>query len=314
LFRILQKLHLKFIMSEEHHNHGTLNGKNLFITILLNAGITIAQIIGGLLSGSIALLSDAAHNFSDVLALILSSVAAKLSGRDRTLKQTFGYKRAGIFAAFFNAATLMIIATILVREAIGRLMNPQPIDGNIVIYLAALGILFNGFSALLIKRDAKSDINMRSAYLHLFTDMLTSIAVFIGGFAIRYLGWFWVDGVLTIAISIFLIYSSWEIFYETVRIFMQFTPSQISIEDVAAEITLIQGVKNIHHVHAWKLDDHEMMFEAHLDLEEDFTISYFELILAKVELILEQHDIHHFNIQPEWVRDDEKSLINRLDH
>jgi len=302
-------------MSEiHHHHHPILSGKNLILPIILNVGITAAQIIGGIVSGSIALLSDAAHNFSDVLALIFSYIAARLAGRDRTLKETFGYKRAGIFAAFINAATLMIIATVLVQEAIERLMNPRPIEGNIVIYLAALGILFNGVSALMVKKEAGSDINMRSAYLHLFTDMLTSVAVFIGGFAISYLGWFWVDGVLTISISLFLIYSSWDIFYESVRIFMQFTPSQINIEDVAAEITLIEGVKNIHHVHAWKLDDHEMMFEAHLDLDEDFTISHFEHILAKVETILLHHDIHHFNIQPEWVRDDEKSLINRLDH
>ncbi len=302
-------------MSQDHHHHQTnVSGKNLVLSIFLNVGITAAQIIGGILSGSMALLSDAAHNFSDVLALIFSYIANRLGGRDRTLKETFGYKRAGIFAAFINAATLMIIATVLVQEAIERLMNPRPIEGNIVIYLAALGILFNGVSALLIRKEAKADINMRSAYLHLFTDMLTSIAVFIGGFAITYLGWYWVDGVLTIAISLFLIYSSWEIFYESVRIFMQFTPSQINIEDIAAEITQIQGVKNIHHVHAWKLDDHEMMFEAHLDLKEDFTISHFELILANVETILQRYDIHHFNIQPEWVRDDEKSLINRLDH
>jgi cobalt-zinc-cadmium efflux system protein len=301
-------------MNMEHHHHQDASGKNLLIPIILNVGITIAQIIGGLISGSMALLSDAAHNFSDVLALIFSYIAAKLSGRERTLKKTFGYKRAGIFAAFINAATLMIIATVLVQEAIERLLNPRPIEGVIVIYLAALGILFNGASALLVKKGAASDINMRSAYLHLFTDMLTSIAVFIGGFAIKYLGWFWIDGVLTIAISIFLIYSSWEIFYASLRIFMQFTPSQINIEDIADEITLIKGVKNIHHVHAWKLDDHEMMFEAHLDLEQDFTISHFELILEKVEKTLLRYDIHHFNIQPEWVRDDEKALINRLDH
>jgi len=301
-------------MSNLDHHDKTLDGKNLILSILLNVAITVAQIIGGLISGSVALLSDAAHNFSDVLALLFTYVAARLSGRERTLKQTFGYKRAGIFAAFINAATLMIIATILVHEAIDRLLNPRPIEGEIVIWLAALGIGFNGISALLVKKGAKSDINMRSAYLHLFTDMLTSIAVFIGGFAIIYLGWFWVDGVLTIIISIYLIYSSWGIFYESLRIIMQFTPAQINIEDIASEITLIHGVKNIHHVHAWKLDDKELMFEAHLDLEENYTISHFELILEKVANILRGNDIHHFNIQPEWIRNDEKTLINRLDH
>lgn len=301
-------------MSKHHHHHPIVSGKNLVFPIVLNVGITVAQIIGGFVSGSMALLSDAAHNFSDVLALIFSYIAVKLSGRERTLKQTFGYKRAGIFAAFINAASLMIVATILVQQAVERLLNPRPIEGQIVIYLAALGILFNGVSALFVKKGAKEDINIRSVYLHLFTDMLTSIAVFIGGFAISFLGWYWVDGVLTIAISVYLIYSSWEIFYESVRIFMQFTPNQINIEEIATEITLIEGVKNIHHVHVWKLDDHEMMFEAHLDLEEDFAISHFELILEKVEEVLRLHDVLHFNIQPEWNRDDEKGLINRLDH
>ena len=301
-------------MEKHHHHHPIATGKNMVLPIVLNLGITVAQIFGGILSGSMALLSDAAHNFSDVLALIFSYIAARLSGRERTLKETFGYKRAGIFAAFINAATLMIIATVLLQEAIERLINPRPIEGEIVIYLAALGILFNGFSALMVKKGAASDINMRSAYLHLFTDMLTSVAVLIGGFAITYLGWFWMDGVLTISISIYLLYSSWGIFYASVRIFMQFTPKQINIEEIAAEITGIEGVKNIHHVHAWELDDHEMMFEAHLDLEEDYTISHFELILEKVENMLLRYDIHHFNIQPEWIRDDEKALINRLDH
>jgi cobalt-zinc-cadmium efflux system protein len=301
-------------MSSEHNQQQPVSGKNLFLSIMLNVGITVAQITGGLLSGSMALLSDAAHNFSDVIALIFSYIAAELSKRERTLKQTFGYKRAGIFAAFVNAGTLMILATILIQEAIERLVNPRTIDGNIVIYLAALGIVFNGISAFLVKKGASSDINMRSAYLHLFTDMLTSAAVLIGGFAITYLGWYWIDGVLTISISVYLLFSSWQIFYDAVRIFMQFTPTQISIEEIATEVTKIKGVKNIHHVHAWKLDDHEMMFEAHLDLEEDYPISYFELILDKVGATLHRYGIHHFNIQPEWNRDDEKTLINNMDH
>lgn len=303
-------------MSNKHdgHHHHPGNGKILVITIILNLVITVAQIAGGLLSGSMALLSDAAHNFSDVLALVFSYIAERLSGRKRTLRHTFGYKRAGIFAAFINTASLMMIATILIQEAVERLMSPKPIAGELVIYLAALGIIFNGVSALLVRNSAKGDSNMRSAYLHLFTDMLTSVGVFIGGFAIIFLDWYWIDGLLTIAISIYLIYSSWGIFYASLRIFMQFTPAQINIEEIAVEITLIDGIKNIHHVHVWKLDDHEMMFEAHLDLKADYPISYFEIILEKVGDVLHQYNIHHYNIQPEWGRDDEKTLINNLDH
>jgi cobalt-zinc-cadmium efflux system protein len=287
-----------------------VTGRNLFITILLNIGITVAQTIGGLLSGSMALLSDAAHNFSDVLSLLISYGAEKLSGREQTLRQTYGYKRAGIFAAFINAATLLIIATILVWEAVTRLIHPQPIAGLIVIYLAALSILFNGLSVLLIKKDAEASMNMRSAYLHLFTDMMTSIAVLAGGFAIRYLGWFWIDGALSIGIALYLVYSSWGIFYEALRIFMQFTPSHINIEEIAEKMCRVQGVKNMHHVHVWQLDDHDMMLEAHIDLDGDYSISRFEDILEQVGIILEQYSIHHYNIQPELFRSDKKDLIN----
>src|SRR5450759_284830 len=297
-------------MSEGSHKHGAVNEKNLFITILLNIGITIAQVIGGLVSGSMALLSDAAHNFSDVLSLIVSFVAEKLSGRERTLRQTYGYKRAGICAAGINAATLLIIATILVWEAVYRLIHPLPIAGLVVIYLAALGIVLNGLSVVLIKRDSEGSMNMRSAYLHLFTDMMTSIAVLVGGFAIKYLEWYWIDGVLSIGIAIYLVFGSWSIFYESIRIFMQFTPSHINIEEIALQMSSLQGVKNMHHVHVWQLDDHEMMLEAHIDLDEDYSISRFEVILEQVDKLLEPYGIHHFNIQPELFRSDQKELIN----
>jgi cobalt-zinc-cadmium efflux system protein len=296
------------------HTHKTTAGKNLFITILVNVFITIAQAIGGLFSGSMALLSDAAHNFSDVLSLIISFAAEKMSGRERTIRQTYGYQRAGIFAAFINTASLLIIGTILIWQSVYRIIHPQPIAGLIVIYLAAAGILLNGLSALLIKKDAEGSMNMRSAYLHLFSDTMTSVAVLAGGFAIKFLGWFWIDGVLSIGIAVYLVYSSWSIFYEAIRIFMQFTPSHIDIEELAQKVTLLEGVKNIHHVHVWQLDDHEMMLEAHIDLDADYTISQFEDILEQVAKILELYHIHHFNIQPELNRPDHKELINPGKH
>ena len=299
-------------MSNESHHHWEVSGRNILITIILNVIITAAQIVGGFISGSMALLSDAAHNFSDVISLVVSYWAARLSGRKQTLKQTYGYKRAGILAAFINTATLLIIAAILIWEAVSRLINPEPIAGSIVIYLAAAGIALNGLSLVFIRKDAEKNMNIRSAYLHLFMDMLTSVAVFIGGFAIKYLGWYRIDGILTIVIAIYLVYSSWGIFYRSIRIFMQFTPSHIDIEKIAVEITSLKGIKNIHHVHVWQLDEKELMLEAHIDLDKDFTISEFEDILEKVEAVLERFDIHHFNIQPELFRDDQKELINTV--
>jgi len=290
-----------------HHEHNT---KNIGITILLNTVITVAQIIGGIISGSMALLSDAMHNFSDVLALIISYIAKKLSVKENTLNHTFGYKRAEILAAFINSATLIIIAVILIVKSIERYANPQDIHGNIVIYLAALSILLNGLSVLLIKKDSKKSMNIRSAYLHLFTDMLTSIAVLVGGFFIKYLGWNWIDGVLSLSIAAYLIYSSWEIFTDSLKIMMQFTPEDIDIKKIVSKINKIEGVKNIHHIHVWKLDEHQIIFEAHIDVNNDIHVSQFEKILLLINNILIKSGIHHSNIQPEYNIVDNKDIIN----
>ncbi|HEX2920262.1 MAG TPA: cation diffusion facilitator family transporter [Bacteroidales bacterium] len=296
---------------EHAHHHTNISGKNILITIVLNAGITTAQLIGGLFSGSMALLSDAAHNFSDVISLVISYAAIRLSTREHSLKKTFGFKRAGVFAAFINTVFLLVVAVILILQAVKRLIDPHPVEGSIVIWLAAAGILLNGISMLFIRKDADHNLNIKSAFLHLLADMLTSVAVFAGGFIIKYLGWLWIDGVLTIVIAGYLIYSSWGIFYESIKIFMQFTPSHIDIEKVAESITRVEGISNVHHVHVWQLDEDEMIFEAHVDLEADYSISRFETILDKVEVILKGFGINHFNIQPELNRGDQKELINR---
>jgi cobalt-zinc-cadmium efflux system protein len=293
-----------------HHHHHDTGGKNLGITILLNIGITVAQVIGGIISGSMALLSDAAHNFSDVLALIISWIAKRLTGKEQTLSRTFGYKRAEIFAAFINSSTLIIIAVILATEAVERLVNPQPVTAGIVIWLAGLSIILNGLSVLLIKKGSKESINIKSAYLHLFTDMLTSVAVLMGGFAMKYLNWYRLDGILSIAIAAYLIYSSWEIFADTLKIMMQFTPKSVNLEKIAVQIQNVEGIKNIHHIHAWQLDEHEIIFEAHVDLEKNIKISEFEIVLREIENVLNSHNIRHLNIQPEFEVEDNKELIN----
>jgi cobalt-zinc-cadmium efflux system protein len=297
-------------MDHKSHSYGVVSGKNVLITIILNIVITVAQVIGGIFSGSMALMSDAAHNFSDVLSLVISYWAIKISGREQTLMQTYGYKRAGIFAAFINTAILLVISSFLVWEAISRLLHPRPVISAIIILLAALGVLMNGLSLLFIKKDAEGNMNIRSAFIHLFADMLTSVAVLAGGLVIKYLDWLWIDGVLTIIIAIWLVYSSWGIFYQSVRIFMQFTPAHININEIACAITSIRGIRNIHHVHVWQLDEHEVLLEAHVDMEEDCTVSGFESILDKVEEVLDRFGIHHFNIQPEIHRGDLKELIH----
>lgn len=282
------------------HSHGELSGRNLGIAILLNVTITLSQVIGGFISGSLALLSDALHNFSDVLALVFSWFANKLAGRKQTARQTFGYKRAEILAALINAVSLIVIAFFLFKEAIERLGEPQEIRSGLVMILGGLSIVLNGASVLLVMKDAKNNINMRSAYLHLLTDMVSSIAVVLGGFAMYMWGVSWVDSILSIAIALYLVYSSWGLIVESVRIIMQFAPIHINLEEIQKKIKSIHEIENIHHVHVWQLDDKQINFEAHISFNNDLPLSEVNKVLHEIEHILhDDFDINHVTLQPE---------------
>lgn len=299
-------------MSQNHsHNHTKLSGKNLLISIILNIIITIAQLIGGFISGSLALISDAVHNFSDVISLIISYVANLLSNNKKQTKQyTFGYKRAEIIAAFINAASLIVIAIFLGIEAVKRFNSPQEINSNLVIWLAILGILANGFSVLLLRKDANHNLNMKSAYLHLLTDMLTSVAVLVGGLLMKYYQFYWIDAVLTLLISIYLMFLSWDILITSTKILMLFAPKHIVIDDVANEVLKVEAIKNIHHVHIWQLNDHDCHFEAHIEFKEDIKLSDFDRVCEQVEkILLDKFHIQHCNLQPEYNRSDSKEII-----
>jgi len=284
--------------------------RNLLISILLNSLITIAQIIGGFLSGSLALLSDALHNLTDVSSLIISYIASVLSKKKATKTRTFGYKRAEIIAAFINASSLIVIAIYLVFEAINRFFKPQKIEAELVIWLSILGIVFNGLSVLLLKKDSVNNINIRSAYIHLLTDMLASIAVLIGGILMKFYQVFWVDAALTVAIAIYLIIVGISLLKESFNILMLFTPKEIRIEDVVQEVIKEEKINNIHHIHIWQLNESEIHLEAHIDFNDDLKFSEFNKILKRLESILfEKFKINHFNIQPEYGATDSKAII-----
>ncbi len=300
-------------MSNNHqHNHSNniVKGKKLAITIILNLIITIAQVAGGLISGSLSLLSDALHNFSDVISLVISYIASILSNKKQTVTKTFGYKRAEIIAAFINASTLIVIAIFLAVEAIKRFSNPETISSKWVIYLAIASILLNGLSVLILQKDAKNSMNIKSAYLHLLSDMFTSVAVLIGGILMYYYKIYWIDGILTLAIAIYLIYVSWDLLIDSLKVLMLFTPSTITLKSIDSEITSIPEVENIHHVHVWQLDDNQIHFEAHVDFTENLSLDKVNLILEKIRKILhDKFDIEHVTLQPEYKLCDKKDLV-----
>ncbi|WP_281636807.1 cation diffusion facilitator family transporter [Flavobacterium marginilacus] len=295
--------------SHSHHHH--VEGKNLLFSIVLNIVITVAQVIGGILSGSLALLSDALHNFSDVLSLVFSYVAHKLSRKKASNDQTFGYKRAELIAAFINAMTLIIVALFLVYGAVERFFNPQHIESGLVIWMSIIGIVANGLSVIMLKNDADKNLNMKSAYLHLFTDMMASIAVLIGGLLMKYFQWFWIDSLLTLIIAIYLIIVGFDLLKKSTQMLMLFTPSHLDIDSIINEVHKISGVHKLHHIHLWYLNEEELHLEAHLDCSEDIKMSEFNELLDKVEHVLfEKFHINHINIQPEYKKEeDSKDFI-----
>jgi cobalt-zinc-cadmium efflux system protein len=284
-----------------NNNKNQVSLPRLIFTIILNLIITAAQIVGGIISGSLALISDAIHNLSDSVSVILAWFAQVLSRKPSTLKSTFGYKRAEILAAFINSIALIAISVYLIFEAIERLLHPQPVDAKWMFWLGLLGLIANGISVLILERDKNKNINIKAAYLHLVGDALTSLAVIAGAVLIWFFNIIWVDAVVTIIIGFYLLIHTWKLLKESVTILMQMTPSEIDIAKIESRLIQIEGLQNVHHIHVWNLTDKLMHFECHLNLEHDLQVSETGQIFEKVKTILhDEFDIEHVTIQFEF--------------
>lgn len=308
------------VMSKEHennhHHHIDIDklANKILITIGLNVLITLSQLVASLISNSMALLSDALHNFSDVVSLVISYIANLLSKKKYNQTKTFGYRRAEILAAFINSSTLIVIAIFIGKEAISRFSHPETIDSDIVIYMALASIIINFISVMILKLGAKDNMNIKSAYLHLLSDVITSVAVMAGGIAMKLYNVYWLDSVLSIGIALYLLYASWSLVMQSLKVLMQFVPKGINIEEISKEIVILENVKNIHHVHIWKLDDKQIHFECHVDLDKDISISEFEKIEVMVKERLKLRGINHVTLQPEFSVDDNKDIIVQKKH
>ena len=295
-----------------HHVHPEANGKRLVMVIILNIIITIAQIAGGLISGSLALLSDALHNASDVIAVIISWIAIVLSGKKASDKATYGYKRAEILAALFNAIVLVAISLFLFIEAGKRLFTSTQINSNLMIIIAIIGLVGNMLSAFLLHAGAEDSLNVRSSYLHMFTDGLTSLGVIVGGIAIKYTGASWIDPLLTFIIGLYVLKEAASIISETVHILMQGAPQEPEPDEVKKIIESTYPIASIHHMHLWMLNDREIHFDCHMKLQQDIHISDADALRNNVAHILkEEFGIAHATIQMEFQPCDDESLIRQ---
>jgi cobalt-zinc-cadmium efflux system protein len=294
---------------DHHHIDGSTSTVRLFVTMMLNFLITVVEVIGGLLSGSLSLISDALHNFSDGIAIIISYIAIRLGTHPQTYKYTFGLKRAEILAATFNAGTLIAICIYLFKESYERFVSPQHIEGRLMIMVAGIGLIANVAGTLLLRKGSKDNINIRSAYLHLLGDAVSSVAVIIGGICIQLFGMYWVDPLLTVLISVYILKKSIEIVKESINVLMMGAPGSVSIEDIQKELENIPGIKNIHHVHVWRLGEHDIHFEAHIDVDDMLVSGTTSLCNIVEEKLKHNHGVTHVTLQFESGKCDSKSLV-----
>ena len=304
-------------MSAHLHSSGALSGKNgvaqgrLIVVVMLNLLITLAELAGGMLANSLALVSDAVHNFGDTLSIFVAWLAGRISDRDPNMRKTYGYRRAEILSALLNASVLIVICLFLLSEGWKRLMHPENVKGGLMIWIALIGFVANFLSILLLKKEEGKSLNIRAAYLHLLGDTLSSVAVIAGGFLILFFRIYWIDPLLTLFISLYILKETYEVLRQTVDILMQGTPKDLDLNHVQHVLEQVEGIANIHHVHAWNLSDREIHFECHVDLAEDIRISESEKILNQVtEILREQFGISHVTLQFEYNCCDDKQLLH----
>jgi cation diffusion facilitator family transporter len=273
--------------SHHHVNIQDTSGSRLLMTLGLNIIIPIAQILGGILANSVALISDAAHNFSDSGAILISYIAIRIGRKGATVQNTFGYRRAEILAAQINVVMLIGAAAFIVFEAVQRFQNPQPVIGRLVMGLAAVGIAGNGLSACLLHRDSKHSLNVRGAFLHMIGDLLTSVVVFINGLVLIFRPWYWIDPVLSILIVVFILKNCWGILKESGLILMNATPRGLDLEQIRNQLLKLPDVVGIHYMHAWNVSSTSVAYSCHIEVA-DQPVSRTEEIGEKI-----RHDLWH---------------------
>ncbi|MGM9451988.1 cation diffusion facilitator family transporter [Legionella bozemanae] len=269
----------------------------LWFALLLTGGFLIAEVIGGIITGSLALISDAAHMLTDVTALTIALIAIRISKRPADERRTFGYHRLEILAAAFNAVLLFVVALYIMFEAYQRLKQPPEIYSLGMLIIASIGLFVNLASMYLLSSEKDTSLNLKSAYLEVWSDMLGSLGVIVAALIIRFFGWAWVDSVVAVLIGLWVLPRTWILLKETVNILLEGVPSGVNLEKIKAHMMAAEGVLDVHDLHIWAITSDKISLTAHLvvaaKVEE-------EPIRANVQNILfSQFDIEHTTLQME---------------
>jgi cobalt-zinc-cadmium efflux system protein len=294
---------------KERHTHTPSTGKRLVIAIILNAVIFIVEFVGGFLTNSLALISDSLHNLSDFFALILSFIALRVVQWKSNSEKSYGYVRVEIFVAFINATALVLIGMYIIYQGIQRFAHPEPVAGGWMLIIAIVGFVVNTAATLLLKTHAHHDLNLKSAYLHLLTDAVESLAVVVVAGIIAWKDWRILDPIVSIGIGLFIIKSAWSIVAETVHILTEGTPRGIDLHEVAAYIQSFPGVENVHHLHIWELSSRVRALSAHIVIEDQL-ISAGNRISLQLEQELERRfGINHPTLQLESSACEDQGIV-----
>lgn len=247
------------------HKHSHSSDGKLGIAVFINILLTVAQVIGGIMSGSLSLLADALHNLSDAGAIVIAIVARRVGNKSANKIMTYGYKRAEIIGALINSTTLIIVGLYLIYEAIGKYFNPTPIDGWIVFWIAGIALIVDIATAMITySAGAKDNMNIRAAFIHNVSDALASVVVIIAGLLIINFQLYIFDVIATIGISIYVIYHGIVLLKKCIMIIMQAAPDSVNIEDLQEALERLEGINNAKHIHVWQLDDKNIYMEAHM--------------------------------------------------
>lgn len=287
-----------------------VTGRRFFYITILNVLITIIEFIGGFFSGSLGLISDAFHNLEDSLSIIISYVANVIGRRKNNTKKTFGYKRAEILAAFVNSIVLVVITLMMVVESFRRLSQPQHINGGLMMIVSLVGLVANFVSMLLLMTGSKHNLNIKATFLHMMTDALSSVGVFVASIFVILFNWNWVDPLITIVIAIWLLKEAYTVVSETVNILMEASP-KIDLDAVQAEILTIPEIVKVHHVHVWMIDENHIMLDAHINVKSNCNMIELDGLYDQADKLLkDKFNISHVTLQAECSRGLDNSLID----
>jgi cobalt-zinc-cadmium efflux system protein len=283
-----------------HHHHPVSKGWILQLSLAATLLFTVFEVYAGLRAHSLALLSDAGHNFTDALALLLAAIGVYLQSKPADHKKTYGYGRAGVITAFLNATTLVAIALFIFWEAVGRIVEPEPVDDRLMFWVAAAALVLNGGIVFALNTGSKGDINIRAAAVHMMGDAVGALAIIGGALAIRYTGLTYIDPILSIVLGLFIIYTAWGIIRESLNILLEGLPGGIQLKDVTGAMSGVEGVLDVHDLHIWSLGSSTHALSSHV-LIEDMPPSASDAILKKINNVLCGFGIHHSTIQFEHV-------------